>query len=84
MGMSNDFHQIRTVELTTNQLILVLAIISTAAAEDERYIQKLKDKEIEVHPGQLEKAISDREEIDTLRKAFRTALADIESTWGKE
>lgn len=82
--MSNEFHQIRQVELTTNQLLLAQACVDAARIEMVGYVNKIKSKESEDFPGQLESATRDLDDLKTLSNAFRAAMADIESTWGKE
>lgn len=82
--MSNEFHQIRQVELTTNQLLLAQACVDAARIETVDYINKVKAKDTEDFPGQLESATRDLDDLKILSSAFRAAMMDIESTWGKE
>ena len=82
--MSKEFHQIRTVELTTDQLIMGVAMVDAASIETREYIKKLENKEITVHPGELESARDDLQRAIQLRNAFSAALADIRDSWSKK
>lgn len=82
--MSKEFHQIRTVELTTDQLIMGIAMVDAASIETREYIKKLENKEITVHPGELESARDDLQRAIQLRNAFSAALADIRDSWSKK
>lgn len=82
--MSGEFHQITQVEMTTDQLIMAKAMVGAAIMETERYIKKLENKEIEVHPGELDDAKADLEKAQKLMHTFTCALAGIMNTWGKD
>lgn len=82
--MSREFHQIRTVELTTDQLIMGIAMADAASIETREYIKKLENKEITVHPGELESARDYLQRAIQLRNAFSAALADIRDSWSKK
>lgn len=82
--MSKEFHQIRTVELTTDQLIMGVAMVDAASIETREYIKKLENKEITVHPGELERAKEDLQRAIQLRNAFSVSLADIRDSWGNK
>ena len=82
--MSKEFHQIRTVELTTDQLIMGVAMVDAASIETREYIKKLENKEITVHPGELESARDDLQRAIQLRNVFSVALADIRDSWSKK
>ena len=82
--MSREFNQIRTVELTTEQLIMGVAMVDSASIETREYIKKLENKEIPVHPGELENAKENLDKATQLRNAFCVALADIRDNWGKK
>lgn len=82
--MSREFNQIRTVELTTEQLIMGVAMVDSASIETREYIKKLENKEIPVHPGELENAKDSLDKATQLRNVFCVALADIRDSWGKK
>lgn len=82
--MRKGFHQIRQVELTTNQLLLAQACVSAAIAEVNEYNKKIENGEAEADKWTLEENQRSLEELSLLGKAFRSAMRDIEDTWGEE
>lgn len=82
--MRKDFHQIRQVELTTNQLLLAQACVSAAMAEVNEYNKKIERGEVEAEEWAREENQRSLEELSLLGKAFRSAMRDIENTWGEE
>ena len=84
MKKSKEFHQIRQVELTTDQLLLAQACVSSALFELAKSVNNIKDSEDEADKVRLGEMNKMAEKLKLLAKAFRSAMEDIESTWGGE
>ena len=72
------YEQIIDVELTTDQVLLVLAMISTSASSIEEWMKQ--------HPNDKESIEDIEDTIEDMRKlkeVFDNALIRIEKTWSK-
>lgn len=80
--VNKDFHQVRLVELSTDQLMMLLAMCVANEHECKEYVDKYKDSIDKGRLNSVKQIEDDIRKIQDLRKNFKGALADIMNTWG--